>query len=133
MHINMPLTKEYQLQRGAGQSKPTANNPNGYSKKQIAILDFLFKKDSENNIRNVNEVGNFSSWVGEMYSCAQIRNYEKYKKDMSFNIFGTLNIAVYVDDLMILSSSAWTAVWFLKEVIHSNLPTSSSTSKKSFI
>ena len=132
MHINMPLTKEYQLQRGAGQSKPTANNPNGYSKKQIAILDFLFKKDSENNIRNVNEVGNFSSWGGEMNSCAHIRN-DKYKKDTSFNIFNILNIEVYADDLMILSSSAWTAVWFLKEVIHSNLPTSSSTSKKSFI
>ena len=45
LHNNMPLTKEHQLKIGAGQSKPTSNNPKGYSKKQITVLNLLLNQD----------------------------------------------------------------------------------------
>ena len=59
MRDNMPLTREHQLQGKhhqirAGQGKPSANNPNGHSKKQFAILNFLIEQDFEGLIKNVN-------------------------------------------------------------------------------
>ena len=61
IHNSMPLTREHQLKLGAGQGKPSASNPNGYSKKQLAILNFVIEQDSGSPIKNVIENGNFSS------------------------------------------------------------------------
>ena len=86
MHNSMPLTREHQLKLGAGQGKPSSNNPHGFSKKQLTILNFLIEQDSGSPIKNIIENGNFSSWGGESNS---YKNNEKgtYKKNMSFNMF----------------------------------------------
>ena len=57
MHSNMQLTGEHQSKLGAGQGKPSANNPNRYSKKKIAILNFLIEQGSVGLIKNNNETG----------------------------------------------------------------------------
>ena len=86
IHNNMPLTKEHQMELGKGESKPTPGNPKGYSKRQLTILNFFRDRDSRNEIRNINDDGNFSSWGGESDS---FRNNENvaYKKGMAFNMF----------------------------------------------
>lgn len=35
MHDNIPLTKEYQMELGEGESKPTPSNARGYSKDKL--------------------------------------------------------------------------------------------------
>ena len=77
MHNSMPLTREHQVKLGAGQGKPSASNPNGYSKKQLTILNFLTEQDSGSPIKNVIENGNFSSWGGNSMS-AYTRNKMRY-------------------------------------------------------
>ena len=49
-------------------------------------MSFFRDRDSRNNIRNINDDGNFSSWGGESES---YRNNENgaYKKNISFNVF----------------------------------------------
>ena len=57
MHNNMQLTGEHQSKLGAGQGKPSANNPNRYSKKKFTILNFLIEQGSVGLIKNNNETG----------------------------------------------------------------------------
>ena len=64
MHNSIPLAREHQVKLGAGQGKPTPSNPNGYSKKQLTILNFLIEQESGSPIKNIIKNGIFSSWGG---------------------------------------------------------------------
>ena len=87
MHNNMPLTREHQSKLGAGQAKPSANNPNRYSKKKIAILNFLIEQGSVGLIKNDNETGNFSIWNGGGMNSFTVNKNAMNSKGMSFNMF----------------------------------------------
>ena len=81
----MPLTREHHLKLGAGQGKPSASNPNGYSKKQLAILNFVIEQDSGSPIKNVIENRNFSSWGGNSMSAYTRNKSDTHTGGMSFN------------------------------------------------
>ena len=68
MRNNMPLTKEHQMMLGEGEVKPSPNNPRGFSKKQLAVLNFFRDRESKNRFGPNNNDGHFSSWGGETNS-----------------------------------------------------------------
>ena len=85
MHNNMTLTREHQVKLEAGQGKPSASNPNGYSKKQMTISNFLIEQESGGPIKNGN--GNFSSWGGNSMNAYTVSKNDTHTKGMSFNMF----------------------------------------------
>ena len=85
MHNSMPLTREHQVKLGAGQGKPSPSNPNGYSKKQLTILNFLIEQESGSPIKNVIENRNFSSWGGNSMSAYTRNKSDTHTGGMSFN------------------------------------------------
>ena len=93
MHNNMPLTREHQFKPGAGHGKPSASNPNGYSNRQIAVVNFLIEQDSGGPIKIVNKNGNFSSWGGNAMNAYTVNKNDTHTKGMSFNMFGPVQEA----------------------------------------
>ena len=87
MHNSIPLTREHQVKLGAGQGKPTPSNPNGYSKKQLTILNFLIEEESGSPIKNIIENANFSSWGGNSMSAYKRNKSDTHTGGMSFNMF----------------------------------------------
>ena len=87
MHNSMPLTREHQVKLGAGQGKPTPSNPNGYSKKQLTILNFLIEQESGSPIKNIIKNGIFSSWGGNSMSAYTRSKSDTHTGGMSFNMF----------------------------------------------
>ena len=75
------------MKLGAGQGKPSPNNPHGFSKKQLTILNFLIEQDSGTSIKNIIESGNFSSWGGDSMNAYNRNSNDKNTGGMSFNMF----------------------------------------------
>ena len=116
MHNNMPLTREHQFKLGAGRGKPSASNPNGYSKRQIAVLNFLIEQDSGGPIKNVNENGNFSSWGGSAMNAYTVKKNDIHTKGMSFNMFSPVQESASSFNIMNDSSAMRCTRKYLNEI-----------------
>ena len=103
-HNNMPLTREHQFMLGAGQGKPSVSNPNGYSKKQMIILNFLIEQESRGPIKNVNENVNFNSWGGSAMNAYTVNKNDVHTKGMSFNMFSLVQESASSFNIMNYSS-----------------------------
>ena len=75
------------MELGKGESKPTPGNPEGYSRRQIMVLNFFRDRDSENKIRNSNYDENFSSWCGNSMNAYTVNKNDTHTKGMSFKMF----------------------------------------------
>ena len=113
MHNNMPLTREHQFMLGAGQGKPSVSNPNGYSKKQMIILNFLFEQEP---IKNLYDNGNFSSWGGSAMNAYTVNKNDVHTKGMSFNMFSPVQESASSFNIMNDSSAMRCTRKYLNEI-----------------